>query len=699
MNFLNPWFALAIAGAVIPALLILYFLKLRRREEPISSTLLWKRAVQDLQVNAPFQRLRKNLLLLLQLLVLAAALFALARPIVETTVADEERVVILIDRSASMNTVEPDGQTRFEKAREQAIRLVQTFNQRTSGWRSIFSLTGAQAETQVMVVAFSDRASIVSPFTTNTNELVDLIRRLEPTDARTEMKEALSLAEAYMAPPTRLTAGLEDTPVTAAAPARLVLISDGRIADLPTLALRAGTLEMIRVGKATDNVGITALRTRRNYERPESVNVFLTVRNFGPDPVRTDVSIKVDGTLRSVETVQLAGRELPRVPAPPADTADETSRDASPPGQPLILDTAAEEELDRGTTRSVSFDILLDQTAVIEAQLSRDDALPTDNRAAAVIPPPRRQRVLVVTKGNLFLDSVLRGLPLLEYPFITPDQYRHGIGGPYDVAGQSPYDVVIFDKHIPENLPAGNYLVIGTTPELTALEVTGTREKHALIWWDETHPILRHVALDPVVVGESLTVKPPPEAEILIEGPDGPVLFRYAEAGRHYLVLTFAIENSNWWSKPGFPVFIYNAIRYLGGSGSDSEGRPTRPGDTLRVAFPPAHDEVRLITPDGDDTTLTRDAFGGAYFGDTDQVGLYRAQPGLEGRDRFAVNLEDEWESDIILRPEPPRLGTQEIQEMAAIETATPEVWRWFVGGALILLMIEWWIYNRRVML
>jgi hypothetical protein len=97
--------------------------------------------------------------------------------------------------------------------------------------------------------------------------------------------------------------------------------------------------------------------------------------------------------------------------------------------------------------------------------------------------------------------------------------------------------------------------------------------------------------------------------------------------------------------------------------------------------------------------TLRPDVSGVAYFGGTDRVGVYRADPGVPGRDRFGVNLEDEWESNISPPTQPLTIGAQQVTEVAAIKTATPEVWRWFVGAALALLLLEWWIYNRRVMI
>src|SRR5215208_6506298 len=122
MPTFTNWQAGAIAaGVVVPSLLVLYFLKLRRREMAVPSTLLWKKAIQDLQVNAPFQKLRKNLLLLLQLLLLLLLLLALARPVVNHTPGAGKTSVILIDRSASMGTTDlKDNRSRLDEAKRQA---------------------------------------------------------------------------------------------------------------------------------------------------------------------------------------------------------------------------------------------------------------------------------------------------------------------------------------------------------------------------------------------------------------------------------------------------------------------------------------------------------------------------------------------------------------------------------------------------
>src|SRR5438045_3487868 len=120
-HFLNPLTALIAAALAIPALLVLYFLKLRRREMVVSSTLLWKKAIQDLQVNAPFQKLRRNLLLLLQLLLLLMLCLALSRPVSNYTPGAGKMTVILIDRSASMSARDMNCRTPLD-ANEVSLR-------------------------------------------------------------------------------------------------------------------------------------------------------------------------------------------------------------------------------------------------------------------------------------------------------------------------------------------------------------------------------------------------------------------------------------------------------------------------------------------------------------------------------------------------------------------------------------------------
>jgi hypothetical protein len=674
VSFLNPWVALAVASVVIPALLILYFLKLRRRPQAVPSTLLWRRAVQDLQVNAPFQRLRKNLLLLLQLLVLAAGIVALARPVVQSQLAQDKSVILLIDRSASMNARETGGRTRLELAKEQAVRLVRTLNRAGSRW---FSFGTDQEATRVMVIAFADRATIVSPFTTNTAGLPALIEAIEPSDARTNLREALELAEAY----TQVTR-VEMRPNVEEAASRIVLLSDGAIADLEDLLLRTGTMEHIRIGETRDNVGITALRVERNYERPELVQAFLQVRNFGPQPAATDATLYVsepDGRMRLTQVQPLSLAAAPSA-EPPGGAAP-----AGPSGEPARSSAA------------LSFELVLERAAVLEVRLSREDALPADDRAYGIVAPPRKLRVLLVSKGNLFLESVLAGLPLEQVVYWTPQQYESRPEAELADNGRLRYDVAILDKHETARLPAGNYLFLSAVPQIDEVKRTGELGYHSVLWWDETHAMLRHVAMEQIVAARGLTIQMPREAEVIAEGPQGPVLVRYSREGRQFVILTFGIEDTTWWQKPGFPMFAYNVLRYLA-AGGGAEGGTVRPGDVLRIPLPAGTASATLTLPNGSVAAVRPDADGVARYAGTSRVGLYRVSPGLEGRERFAVNLEDARESDITPRGEL-KIGGTAVAQGEAIRTATPEVWRWFVGTALLIALIEWYIYNRRVAL
>src|SRR4029079_19151563 len=105
MSFLTP---LALLSALIigPIIVAMYLLKLRREDRRVSSTFLWQRIVRDVEANALWQKLRRTLLLLLQLLLLALLALALARPFFRTAGIAGRNLIVIIDRSASMQATD-----------------------------------------------------------------------------------------------------------------------------------------------------------------------------------------------------------------------------------------------------------------------------------------------------------------------------------------------------------------------------------------------------------------------------------------------------------------------------------------------------------------------------------------------------------------------------------------------------------------
>ena len=95
MGFLAPS-ALFFGLLAIPVL-ALYLLRVRGRERRVSSTFLWRHVVHDIEANTLWQRLRPSLLLFLQLLALAALVFALAGPYFLRASGIEGDLILVLD--------------------------------------------------------------------------------------------------------------------------------------------------------------------------------------------------------------------------------------------------------------------------------------------------------------------------------------------------------------------------------------------------------------------------------------------------------------------------------------------------------------------------------------------------------------------------------------------------------------------------
>ena len=175
MSFLEPanlgWLAL------MPVLLALYLMKLRRREVQVTASFLWRKAAKQTRVDSFFQRLRVNIFLLLQLLILAALVAGLARPYTLAPGQLAGQVVLLLDCSASMGA-RLDGSTRFEAARQKARQLVRQ----------------APGGAELMLVALGAQARVLVPFTADRSRLLDELDRLQPQDTEADLGAVRPLA-------------------------------------------------------------------------------------------------------------------------------------------------------------------------------------------------------------------------------------------------------------------------------------------------------------------------------------------------------------------------------------------------------------------------------------------------------------------------------------------------------------------------
>jgi len=653
MEWLTPLIGLYAAAAAVPLLLLLYFLKLKRRETVVSSTLLWKRAVRDLQVNAPFQRLRRNILLLLQLLALTAMLLALAGPVLALRRGPGRRYVVLIDRSASMNAtdVEP---SRLAEARKQAKVFVESMR---SG--SLVSLRD-QAD-YAMVIAFDGRAKVMCNFTADKPQLMAAIDAIEAGHGVSRLGEAVTVARAF----AQSRGGDADSAGVETA-ARLVLFSDGRIEDLDTLLIASDELVFHGIGKSGENVAITAMDARRSYEQPEQVEVFVSLANYGSEPVTQDIQLGVNGDVRAIRSATVPG----------AEAASGTS-----PFKPGKL--------------AVSFSLSYGGAGVLDVRQLGGDVLACDDAAWAVLEPPRQLSVLLVTQGNPVLESALQACPIARLDPCTPAGFD--AMDPAVFALERPYDVIVLDNHVPVHKPRCQYLVFGSPPNGIDVNTPREIEKQIIVDWRTQHPVLQYVNLTNLFAARSHQLELPRDADVLAEFNESPAVAFLRREGRDYLLVGFDILQSNWPFEPSFVLFCYNALNFLGAQLGGAEPRELQVGQPIRIADVPAESVATIVRPDGSGVQVKPDADGTVRFPATQRVGVYAVDiPGRPAR-FYAVNLTDEKESWIEPQQEMRFSGTTVAAAAQTVQRANVPLWPLLVLIALLLACLEWLVYNRKV--
>jgi Ca-activated chloride channel family protein len=267
MTFLLPLAGLALLA--VPAIVLLYFLKVRRPEVRVSTLMFWRPFVADRQANAPWQRLRRSLLLFLQLLAALLLALGLMRPGLIGAAGVDRTTVVMIDASPSMEATDV-GPSRFGAAVDRAR-----------------SLAGQMAPGQQMaVILLGDHAQLLAAPTGDAALIRSALDRARPAGTAGDFGEGISLANSIL---------------TGRPGGSIILLSDGHSRPPTSPPRVVAPLTYESIGSTGENAAIQSM------SRSAAGTVFLRIANYGRSVRDLRVEMRTDGRLADVLPVKLEG--------------------------------------------------------------------------------------------------------------------------------------------------------------------------------------------------------------------------------------------------------------------------------------------------------------------------------------------------------------------------------------------------------
>ncbi len=238
--------------------------------------------------------------------------------------------------------------------------------------------------------------------------------------------------------------------------------------------------------------------------------------------------------------------------------------------------------------------------------------------------------------------------------------------------------------------------------------------------WDVAHPTMQYVRdLNAVIIQKAVTCEPPNGSTKLIDSNLGPLAFVTPRGGFVDVVIGFRLLdgakfNTNWQLLRSFPLFLFNTVRALGNARDTSASESHLPDQPIALRADSVTDSVEVYGPDGKPVEKVKRSPQGTFlFTNAKQTGLYQVRWGKDESSSFAVNLFDPRESDLAPRGLAPeglseeaaepykiKIGFTSVKGQAGKGSSITDVKQWWIVLAavmLVVVLLEWYIYNRRV--
>ena len=604
--------------AAIPVIVALHLLRPRRRRVVLSTTTLWREALEDRTRGLGLARLLRNVSLLLLLAIALVLGLALSGPQWLTDTGERADTVLVLDVSASMKTRAGAGATRFDQALAEAHRIVE----------------GLPREGRMLVMTSGRSAVLKSGFETDRGALRRVLSQLHAGDEAGRPREALALALSLLQGRSQ---------------GRIYFLTDGAFgADV---GLQSSQIVFRIVGGPARNVAITRFDIRQELAAEDRFQVLLTVQNYTDAAMTVPASVKLEDRTLLERSLELKPRDR----------------------QTVVL------RVEGGAFgRAV-------------ARIEVDDDLAADNQAYAAVNPATPLRVLLFTRGNFYLESVLEALPGLEL-------VKREWSGDEDLGRLAiSHDVIVFDGADAPRLPPGNFMLFDAVAPGLPFSAAGRAERPAIVGRGSS-ALMRGVDLTAVRIERArrlTTDGTAPGLQRLFWARETDLALAWIEGDVRVVYLGFDVAQSNFPLQVAFPLFVSQSLEWLRPRGEGFVSTHIAAGSRHSIRVPAGETELRVRTPSGATATLEAKE-GAALVADTSDAGFYQYTAG-EATRYFAVSLTDAPESDVNDQWRGQQQAPETPSARSPAQMLVP-LWPYLLAAALVLLALEWcvWTWSRR---
>lgn len=257
---------------LIPVIILLYMLKQKAKEYPFSSSMLWKKIMNNIEATTPWEKLKKNLLMFLQILTVLLLVFTMMAPYLKHGGRIYDNVILVLDNSASMGISYNSDHSRLEEAKKRACDYVDSLNETA----------------QVTILTSAEEAGIIKTNATDKSELKKAIRNIQVTDLPGDTTAAVSVSQSMANQWEHYEAVFfTDTPVALGA-------LEARVVNLYT-DYKNLSMDYVSYGMDEDSYG--------------TLTVLGKITNGTGEAVTTDVNLYGDDVLLMVKTVTVPPAE------------------------------------------------------------------------------------------------------------------------------------------------------------------------------------------------------------------------------------------------------------------------------------------------------------------------------------------------------------------------------------------------------